>query len=144
PVAPGCQEPAEAHRDRARCDLSEPRGDEDPGGVHGAGEPGCQREGDRQAVRHPDHDVANRIAGGEVTLDVMGGAHGGSALLPGNEWKAAGRTRPTSTAEQAVRLPGGARAPAGRPERTGSAGSADVGRDEADHTGHEGEQAEDY
>ena len=74
-VALGGEVAPQAHRDRAGGDLGQAGGDDDPGLVYRAGEPGRQRERDGQAVRHPDHDVADELAGGEVALDVAGLVH---------------------------------------------------------------------
>ena len=38
--------------------------------------PGRQREGNGQSVGHADHDVANRLAGREMVLDVWCLGHG--------------------------------------------------------------------
>ena len=49
-----------------------PASDDDVQGIDGAGETGGEREGDGEAVRHADDDVADGVAGLEVRLVVMG------------------------------------------------------------------------
>ncbi len=69
-VAARGEVPAETHRDRARRDLGDPRGDDDPGRIDRAGEPGGQGERNGEAVGHADHDVAHGLARGEVLFEV--------------------------------------------------------------------------
>src|SRR5574341_1891729 len=69
-VVSGREVAAQAHGDRTRCDLSQARGDNDTGRGHGAGQPRRERKGYGQAIRHPDDDVSDNLASGEVLFDV--------------------------------------------------------------------------
>ena len=74
-VAPGGEVTAQAHGDRSRRDLGQSRGHDDPRRGHRAGQPCRQRKWHRQPVRHPDDNVSNDIARGEVPLDVRSLRH---------------------------------------------------------------------
>jgi Fe-Mn family superoxide dismutase len=57
---------AQSHSDRAGRDFGEAGSDDDPARGHCAGEPGRQRKGNGETVGHPDDDIADGGAGGEV------------------------------------------------------------------------------
>ena len=75
-VRPGGEIAAEPHRDRARRDLGQTGGDDHPARVDRPRQAGREREGDRQAVGHSDHDVADRRRRGEVLFEVGSLRHG--------------------------------------------------------------------
>ena len=64
---------AQAHRDRARDDFGQPGGHDEPARRDGARDAGGQRERDRQAVGHPQDEVADRLRPGAVALAVSAG-----------------------------------------------------------------------
>src|ERR1035437_2593288 len=65
------QIPAEAHGDGPGGDFGESGDDHQlAGGGHRPGEPGSQREGNREAIGHSDDDIADGVRGFEVRFDV--------------------------------------------------------------------------
>jgi hypothetical protein len=88
-VAAGSEVAAETHGNRAGSDLSQAGQHHDAGGRYGSGEAGSEGEGNGEAVREADDDVADGGGGFEVALYV--GAvmrvgdfvHGGSVVPDG-------------------------------------------------------------
>ena len=92
-IATGGEIAAEAHGDGAGGDLGEAGYDDDASGGY-SGEAGGEGEGNGEAVRESDDDVADSLAGLEVTFDVgirvlmRKVMHGGSVLqLAVGSWK---------------------------------------------------------
>ena len=75
-VAARSEVAAEPHRDRAGGDLGDAGGEDEARPRDRAGEPRREREGHRQPVGHPDHDVANERASPKVGLDMRMRRHG--------------------------------------------------------------------
>jgi hypothetical protein len=74
-VALGGQVTAQTHGDAAGGDLGEPRDDDDGRRIDGAGQSGRESERYRQAIGHPDDDIAHDLAGREVAFNVRSLGH---------------------------------------------------------------------
>ena len=77
--------PTKAHRGRAGDNFGQSGSDHHVRVGKGRGKARHHRERDREAIRHPHHDVADAFRGGEVLLDMRGGCTGRSWLRFGLE-----------------------------------------------------------
>src|ERR1019366_7849645 len=80
-LALGGEVAAESHRDGAGGQLRNARDEDDACVRDGAGEAGREREGDGEAVGHPEDDVAHDLGPREVRLHVVVAGPGAGRAL---------------------------------------------------------------
>jgi hypothetical protein len=68
------------HGDRRARHLGQPGGPNDAGRGNGPSQARGQRERCRDLVRHPNHDIPDQVAGGDVLLNMLGLRHRAGVL----------------------------------------------------------------